>query len=482
MATESCLPLFAEIAKEGPVEPGVYRLADESGNTVVRTIDTENIPDYDAVVTTDLFAKGNPTLSLRFRDAKRLFVVVDPAVHEVYGAKIEAYLEPCGVPFAVYALPRLTNNEENKSVESWIKLHTWLMEHRIGPMDLLIGIGGGVVGDLVGFTAFTARPGEIPYLLVTTTLTATIDAGISPKTGINVGGYKNSGRVVYPPRSVFCDGSFLKTDPSLKTGLAELVKLAIVRSGKLFRLLEREGAALSENRFQSPTGRNVIKLAQRLFLKMKFEPPFPGNRPASLRSFAHSFSRHLESRSGFMLTHGEAIGVEMAVAASLACERQVLPEPERDRIIALLAKLQLLPYCPECAPDEIWPLFERKVEAREPLFFPIPNNEIGRGRFLCNFSKAQLVSAINRVPQIRARESIAGRVEYLAEVRGAHLPVAVMADFFEDGSSCFKEQESGDVGWYRSEKVSPEEEIFAYRLLLKKVDHASPVFQRLRES
>jgi 3-dehydroquinate synthase len=477
-AAEGRLPSYPITTEQERVPPGVYGLKDEAGNTVVRVVDTAGIPDYDVVSTTDLFAEASPTLSLWFRGARRLFVIVDPAVCEIYGDTIKAYLEQCGVPFAVYALPKLANNEENKSVESWTKLHTWLMEHQIGPTDLLLGVGGGVVSDLVGYTAATTRRG-IPYLLVTTTLTATVDAGISPKTGINVGRYKNSCGSVFPPQCVFSDVSFLKTDPSMKTGMAELIKLSIVRSERLLRLLEHKGAELLDSRFQSTTGRRVIELGARLFLKMKFELPFPGNLPASLRSFGHAFSRHLETLSRFALTHGEAVGIEMAVAATLAYQLGNLSKAQRDRIVRLLEQLRLLPYCPECNVEEVWSVFERRVEADEALWFPIPGREIGQGKFLTCFSKTELASAINGVPQIKARESISGRVEYLTRIGDSYPPTHVMADFFDDGSSSFHEQELGDMHWYPSENISLEEDAFAYRLLQDNTSGASRIFQRL---
>lgn len=442
MAAESCwLPNYPMTAEQEKMPPGVYALDDEAGNTVVRVVDTDSIPDYDVVLTEDLFAEANPTLSLWFRGASQLFVIVDPAVCEVYGDTIEAYLEQCETPFTIYRLPKLANNEDNKSLESWTNLHIWLMGHQIGPTDLLVGVGGGVVSDLVGYTAATIRRGIVPYMLVTTTLTAAIDAGISPKTGINVGRYKNSCGRVFPPRCVFSDISLLKTDPSMKTGIAELIKLSIVRSERLFRLLEHEGPKLLDSKFQSTTGRNIIELGARLFLNMKFEPPFPGNVPASLRSFGHAFSRHLEGLSRFTLTHGEAVGIEMAVAATLAYQLDNLSKTQRDRIVRLLEKLRLLPYYPECTVEEVWSVFKRRVEANEALWFPIPGPEIGQGKFLIRFSKTELASAINAVPQIKTRESISGRVEYLARIGDTYPPVHVMADFFDDGSSCFYEQE-----------------------------------------
>jgi len=460
------LPLYPATAKDEAVKPGVYGLRDTVGNTVVRTVDTGGIRDYDAILTPSLFSKENPTLHRQCAGAKRLFVVIDPAVYEIYGSEIKEYLRHYRTPFAVGKLPGLVNNEENKSTRIWKRLNGWLMDYGIGPTDMLIGIGGGVVGDLVGFAAGTTRRGEIPYLLVTTTLTATIDAGISPKTGINVGRHKNACGLVYPPTCVLSDTRLLKTDPSVKTGLAELIKLSIVRCPELFSLLEREGLRLLVDRFQSAVGRRLIDLGRRLFLKMKFEPPFPGNDPASMRSYGHSFSRQLESRSGFMLTHGEAIGVEMAVAASLACVEGFLARPQRDRIIALLVKLRLLPYCPECTADQIWPVFQRKVEADEPFWFPIPDGEIGRGTFLRRFSKAQLASAIGAIPMIRSRETVAGRVHYWARARNSDPPMCVTADFFEDGTDRFLEEEPGSVRSYPSQRISPEERTFAYRLLL----------------
>jgi len=208
------------------------------------------------------------------------------------------------------------------------------------------------------------------------------------------------------------------------------------------------------------------------------DPDEPFDRPASLRSFGHGFSRRVEGLSGFVLTHGEAVGVEMAVAASLACEAGSLPKAERDRIVALLDRFGLLPYCPECTAEAIWPLFERKFHANVPVWLPIPEGAIGRGAFLCEFSKSQLASAIDSVPQIRSRRTLTGKVEYQASVGDGAPPLRVVAEFSPSGPARFKDQESGEVRWHPSQGISPEEETYAYRLLLNRTQDPSAVFPR----
>jgi 3-dehydroquinate synthase len=298
--------------------------------------------------------------------------------------------------------------------------------------------------------------------MIASTLTCVVDAGISPKTGINLTS-KNSAGVTHAPQWVIWDATLLKTDPSLRTGLAEMIKVAAVRSARFFAYLERSARKLLDCRFQASQGDQAIDCAARLYLQMKAEPPFPGNEPASLRSFGHRFSRMLESRSQYMLTHGEAVSAEMAVTSRLAALCGVLDPTHADRIVSILADLDLLPYCPECNVDSVWASLSARPNAPGGMLLPVPGPLVGAGTFLVRCSKEQLAAAIASIAQLHSRWPIDGKVEYRTTRAGE--PVLVTALFRTSGAEKYCESDDLYPNGNEVKDLSVEEKAFAYRLL-----------------
>jgi 2-epi-5-epi-valiolone synthase len=392
--------------------PGLYRLESAAGASAYRVLDLGAIPPYDVIHTPRLLDRGNSGLADRLRSFNHIFAVVDPEVFRIYGSKLSEYLSAFRIDYEIIPLPAQINSEDNKSVDVWTNLVCYVSRRGIDDGAAFVAVGGGVTIDLVGFLSSTLRRG-VPYLAVPTTLTAMIDAAISPKTAINVGTNKNAVGTVFPANAVLWDTGFLRSDPSKRTGVAELLKLAIIRSAPLFDHLEIHRRSLFEDRVQSRDAIAVIDFAIRLFLGMKFEVPYYGNKPASMRAFGHSFSRRLESDSQFLLTHGEAVGLEMGVATRLAQQRGLLQPGDADRIILLLDEVGLLPDCPCCNAEQIWPSFENRSRAGRPFFFPVPNGKIGSGVFLESFEKRELTDAIAALPTRSANPPDSGRSELL---------------------------------------------------------------------
>lgn len=402
----------------GAVAPGVYRYRDQNGNSVYRVVDTK-IADYDVVHVPSLFDVHNDTLVWRLHKCGQVFVVLDPAVKKLYGREIISYLQSHKVEHVVLELEEKTNNEENKSPEVWARLVASIVDYQVAKTDGLLAVGGGVVSDLAGFVAATVRRG-IKLFVIPTTLTGMVDAAINPKRAINVcAKHKNAAGAIYPPEVVLYDPALLATCnlncSAWRTGIAELIKLATVRSPELFAILEDFGVDLLHNRFQGEYGYRVIDWAIQLFLKMKWEEPFPGNEPASLRSFGHSFSRQLEGFSDLSQPHGDAVAVEMAVASMLSHQAGILRQDELYRILRLISGLSLPIYSRECDAERIWQAaFARRKHA---FYFPVPSNTVGRGTFLDWFSQQSLAEAIERLRSIDldSLQRCTSRVQYAKE-------------------------------------------------------------------
>lgn len=163
----------------------------------------------------ELKSSGNPI---------KRFIVIDEAVHKLYGDKITEYLKARNVIYKMLPLP---TTEENKSMELVTKIleevHKFGIDRRSEP---ILAIGGGVCLDIVGLAASLYRR-RTPYIRVPTTLLAYVDASVGAKNGVNFANCKNKIGGYIPPVAAFLDRSFLETVPRrhISNGLAEMLKV-----------------------------------------------------------------------------------------------------------------------------------------------------------------------------------------------------------------------------------------------------------------
>ncbi len=373
---------------------GPHTIRDAAGNSGFLNVDL-SLPDLQIFRVANLFDYSNICLATHLED-KRVIALIDPTINALYGESIRGYLDVHSIENLVLTLPTRNVNENNKSLHILESLAERISMYQPCGSDILLLIGGGVVLDVGGFLASIYRRG-LDYISIPTTLLAVVDAGISPKTAINVAGIKNLLGTIHPPQLVLYDPKLLKSITHLDfcNGITEILKVAIVGSRPMFDYLsETPVHVLKEACFGSRTS-NILEDAIELFLNLKWTGPYFGNKPASIRSFGHSFSRELESASNFALSHGQAVSVEMAVATFLSINRGMLSHDEGSRIINCLLHLGLPMFCHECNAENIWKMvFEAKALAGRPFYFPVPTR-IGDGAFLDSFTLTELSDAIS---------------------------------------------------------------------------------------
>ncbi|MXP49062.1 sedoheptulose 7-phosphate cyclase [Pantoea sp. Eser] len=201
--------------------------------------------EYQVSIVRDILNLKNPSLARACAkhvdknskaSIKRL-VVIDKKVDEIYGEKFKAYFLHWNFDIRWKVI---SGDEINKNVESTILVAEAMAEAgllRRG--EVVIGIGGGVLLDVVGFASSLYRRG-IPYLRIPTTLMGQIDAGIGIKTGINHGDHKHRLGTYFAPTSALIDPSFLKSlnQRHISDGVAEIIKMALIKDKHLFELLE----------------------------------------------------------------------------------------------------------------------------------------------------------------------------------------------------------------------------------------------------
>jgi len=197
----------------------------------------------------------------------------------------------------------------------------------------VLGVGGGIAGDLFGFASAIYMRG-IGYAHVATSLVSMVDAAIGGKTGVNLRGGKNLAGSFRDPVAVFCDVSALRTlpDEALREGLAEVVKAAVIEGGELFEMLEE----LSGDPYVAWPWSELIAAA----IKVKTAIVADDRTEAGLRetlNLGHTFAHGFERASRYRITHGAAVALGLRAAGLLALQTGRFDRAAHLRVLTLLA-------------------------------------------------------------------------------------------------------------------------------------------------
>ncbi len=260
---------------------------------------------------------------------KKVAVIIGENTNKLHGRKISNSLEELNPLFVT-----VPSGESSKSREMKEEIEDNLLDHKFGRDSLIIAIGGGVIGDLAGFTASTFNRG-IPIIHIPTTMLAMVDSSIGGKTGINTKHGKNLIGATYQPVAVFADMDFLETlsDEEFTNGLAEVIKMSIVMDKDLFERLEKNHKkilARDKSILQEVIKRN-IELKKGI---VEDDAEEKGLR--QVLNFGHTFGHALEAYNNYKIRHGFAVAQGMIVESKISKMVNNLKEDEEKRIIGML--------------------------------------------------------------------------------------------------------------------------------------------------
>ncbi|WP_067853578.1 sedoheptulose 7-phosphate cyclase [Nocardia shimofusensis] len=305
---------------------------------------------YHVIVARDLFEPDNTQLldgcpDAPIRPGERRLVVIDAGVDRLHGDRIRQWFARNGIRVDILSMRADESVKEWASVETVVDaMNAFGIDRRREPV---VAIGGGVLLDVVGLAASLYRRGT-PYVRVPTTLVGLVDAGVGVKTGVNYGKGKNRLGTYAPAVATFLDRRFLATVPArhLSNGMAEVLKMALVRSSELFDLLDSYGPALIADRFQGSTPEldNAARLVMAEAIHLMLEELQPNLWETCLErcvDYGHTFSPTLEMEALPTLLHGEAVGIDMALTTVIGHLRGDITPAERDRILSVMRRLDL---------------------------------------------------------------------------------------------------------------------------------------------
>lgn len=226
-------------------------------------------------------------------------------VNSLYGDKVQSILERGGFTVERLVFPE---GEETKNAGNLIKAINFMAEHKFNRKDLIVALGGGVIGDLSGFAAAVFLRG-IKFVQVPTTLLAAVDSSVGGKTAVDIEAGKNLMGAFHQPSLVCCDTSFLDTlDPSVRRdGFAEVIKYGVIQDGTFFDLLRNvpEGDLTDIIYHCVDIKRMVVE-----------EDEFEGGK-RKLLNFGHTIGHAIEKLSDFEISHGSAVAKGMLIAAKM---------------------------------------------------------------------------------------------------------------------------------------------------------------------
>ena len=305
------------------------RVAGE-GSEAARTVRVAVEPAYTVRVGSSLLGSALDHVRIP-ASAEKVCVVSHPRIRRLWGSALETGFKGSGLKLNWFTFPE---GEEHKSLDTAARLHRHLARTGLHRDDVLIALGGGVVGDLTGFVASTFARG-VQYVQAPTTLLGMVDSSIGGKTGVNLPQGKNLVGSFYHPLAVLADLDVLASlpDRELRAGLAEVIKYSYIAEPSLAGYVVRKRAEIFAR------GRCLQAIVVRCArIKAKVVAVDPNERGLRMiLNYGHTMGHALEAHGRGRLHHGEAVAIGMVYAAIVgaALGRVDLVDEHRSTLDAL---------------------------------------------------------------------------------------------------------------------------------------------------
>ena len=260
---------------------------------------------YDILISKGGLSSLGKAAAERFRPCT-IAILSDDKVFPLYGKTVTDSLQSAGFRTVTHVI---ANGEQSKTLDNVTAFIDSMVKAQVTRTDMVLALGGGVVGDMAGFAAAIYLRG-IPYIQVPTTLLAAVDSSVGGKTAVDISAGKNLVGAFHQPALVFLDTETLNTlDPSvMRDGFAEVIKYGIILDSKLFQAVAKPGSFDIKEVIA-----RCIEIKRDVVEQDEFDKGMRG-----LLNFGHTFGHAIEKLSGFSITHGSAVARGMIIAAKVA--------------------------------------------------------------------------------------------------------------------------------------------------------------------
>lgn len=364
--------------------------------TSVRVID--NSLDHEQLMLRDIYVSHG-----------RCVCLVDLNVDRYFGEKIEHYFDYHGIKLEKLVYRAMEVDKGIYTVEKMLGDFKRLGVSRNEPVLI---VGGGVLADTGGL-ACALYHRNTPYVMLSTSIVAGIDAGPSPRTCCDGFGYKNLFGAYHPPVVSITDRYFFKTlrEGWLRHGIIEIVKMAVTKDAELFGYMEQAGHRLIKTRFgtvECQPGDEIDDLSQKIlgaalrsYVAAEYDNMYETHqcRP---HAYGHTWSPGFEIEAG--LLHGHAVAIGMGFGAYLSYRLNWISEEQFHRIMRLISSFGLsLWHDIMLKTETLWSSQVKIVQKRGGnLAAPLPKDEIGQCGYLNSLTREELDSAILEYREICA--------------------------------------------------------------------------------
>ncbi|MCM1386493.1 MAG: 3-dehydroquinate synthase [Bacillus sp. (in: Bacteria)] len=311
------------------------------------TIHYEKKPCYDIVFAHDFGGLLEEMQDLNIKE-RRVAIIADSNTASLYGEQVRTRLEGNCLKVILHSFPA---GEEHKTLDTVKDIYKALIEEKYDRKDLLIALGGGVVGDITGYAAATYLRG-VDFMQIPTTLLAQSDSSIGGKTGVDFDGYKNMVGAFYMPKLVYMNVGTLKTldDRQFYSGFAEVMKYGLIKDAvfyewlldNMYEIQDRNLDILEEMVMRSCTIKKLV---------VEKDPKEQGDR--ALLNFGHTIGHAIEKAKNFELMHGECVALGAVAAAFISWKHNWLSMEEYYEIRDMFVPFSLPISIDDIDPEEI---------------------------------------------------------------------------------------------------------------------------------
>lgn len=321
---------------------------------------------YDVLMERGLMEQAGEILLETLGQTCKAAILTDDTVDALYGDMTAYALSRVGFTVCRFAIP---HGEENKNLSVWGTMLNFLAEQQLTRSDVIVALGGGVVGDMAGFAAASFLRG-IRFMQIPTTLLAMVDSSVGGKTGLNLSAGKNLAGAFCQPCVVLCDPDALWTlkPEQLADGVAEVIKYGVLGDEALFEQL-KDGMWHDQMLSVIET---CVAAKARLVEEDEHDT---GSR--QLLNLGHTLGHAIEKCSRFSISHGHAVAIGMVCAARLACRMGLCDAEVCERIKASLTANHLPISAPYTAEELCQAALSDKKRMGGKISFVLPV-EIGR--------------------------------------------------------------------------------------------------------
>ena len=267
---------------------------------------------------------------------RKLCIVADSTTAELYGAELKEILKETCTYVSMFVFPA---GEVNKTLNTVRDLYEHLILEKFDRKDMLVALGGGVVGDLTGFAAATYLRG-IGFIQIPTTLLSQVDSSIGGKTGVDFDAYKNMVGAFHMPRLVYMNLNVLKTlpDRQFACGMGEIIKHGLIQDSDYLEKLSIYQREICEKNYAALLW--MVAGSCKVKRHVVEEDPTEQGIRAWL-NFGHTIGHSVEKLKDFTLCHGECVAIGCAAAAWMSWKRGLISEKEKEAAEQLLLDYQL---------------------------------------------------------------------------------------------------------------------------------------------